>query len=155
MITKGLLEYIAKRFLLHLIIVVSAISVLSKEDSTLPESDIELLSKLITSECGICPTEEKYLVGSVVLNRLEDDKFPNSVEGVISQNRQFDGYLTNQFVRSLESDKVAKNLALGENKTPHIFYFVREDLSNNKKFINFIKSGPFIKAKYHTFKIGL
>lgn len=56
---------------------------------TFDEGDRYLLANLIYCEAGGEPYEGKVAVGSVVINRVLSSKYPDSVIGVIYQNRQF------------------------------------------------------------------
>lgn len=53
------------------------------------EGDRYLLANLIYCEAGGEPYEGQLAVGAVVINRVLSAKFPDSVVGVIYQNRQF------------------------------------------------------------------
>ncbi|WP_297630706.1 cell wall hydrolase [uncultured Clostridium sp.] len=53
------------------------------------KSDIDLLSKLVYAESRGEPFQGKVAVASVVLNRVMNPKFPNSIEGVIFQKNAF------------------------------------------------------------------
>lgn len=53
------------------------------------EGDRYLLANLIYCEAGGEPYEGQVAVGAVVINRVLSAKFPDSVVGVIYQNRQF------------------------------------------------------------------
>lgn len=53
------------------------------------ENDRYLLANLIYCEAGAEPYDGKVAVGSVVINRVLSSKYPDSVLGVIYQNRQF------------------------------------------------------------------
>lgn len=58
------------------------------------EEELILLATVIYAEAGICDDEEKYRVGNVVINRLNDIehnefKNVNSIKEVIYQKRQF------------------------------------------------------------------
>lgn len=133
-----------------IIIALTSLSLTSVGDSSLWS-----LSKIINAECSICPTYEKYLVGSVILNRVDSPHFPNTIEGVIKQDNQFYGYNTLAYDRTAKSDKIAKDLVRGINRSYNIYYFVEIDKSLNKEFNKFVLSSKNFKAKYHTFKIGL
>lgn len=50
------------------------------------EDDLYLLSHLICGECEGCSRQMKTYVGSVVLNRIADSRFPNTLKEVIYQN---------------------------------------------------------------------
>lgn len=50
------------------------------------DEDLLLLSRLIDAEAGDeCTDEHKLYVGQVVLNRIQDSRFPNTLEEVIYQ----------------------------------------------------------------------
>ena len=55
------------------------------------DAETELLARLITAEAGSdwCSDEMMYGVGSVVLNRVEHDLFPDSIREVIYQSGQY------------------------------------------------------------------
>ena len=52
-------------------------------------SDVELLAKIIYLEAGGCTYRHKQLVGCVVINRMNHEAFPNTLEGVIYQKNQY------------------------------------------------------------------
>lgn len=56
---------------------------------TFDENDRYLLANLIYCEAGAEPYDGKVAVGSVVINRVLSSQYPDSVLGVIYQNRQF------------------------------------------------------------------
>ena len=74
-------------------------------DVTFAEGDRKLLANLIYCEAGGEPYAGQLAVGSVVINRVLSAKFPDSVVGVIYQNKQFS---------PVASGRLA--LALGENR---------------------------------------
>lgn len=53
------------------------------------EKELDLLARLIFSEGGGESYETKLKIGSVVMNRVEDPKFPNTIREVIYQKSQF------------------------------------------------------------------
>lgn len=56
---------------------------------TFAEGDRELLAQLIYCEAGAEPYAGKLAVGAVVINRVLSSVYPNTVVGVIYQNKQF------------------------------------------------------------------
>lgn len=58
-------------------------------DNTYTEHDVYLLAHLIAGEAQPCDDMEQRYVASVVLNRVTDSRFPNSLEDVIFQKRQY------------------------------------------------------------------
>lgn len=60
-------------------------------------SDLYLLAKLIHSEARGEPYEGQVAVGAVVLNRVKDPNFPNTLEGVIYQPWAFTALHDGQF----------------------------------------------------------
>lgn len=67
-------------------------------------AEAEMLAKLAMAEAGIESTEGKALVINVVLNRVADDSFPDSIEEVIYQKGQFSTVTFGQF-QSAEPDE--------------------------------------------------
>ncbi len=55
-------------------------------------SDVQILAATIQAEADNQSYEGKLAVGSVIMNRVKSSKFPNTVFGVVSQDRQFASY---------------------------------------------------------------
>lgn len=53
------------------------------------DEDLYRMSHLIYGEAGNCSREMMEAVGSVVLNRVEDDRFPGTIADVIFQPGQY------------------------------------------------------------------
>ena len=69
------------------------------------EGDRKLLANLIYCEAGGEPYDGKVAVGSVVINRVLSSKYPDSVIGVIYQNRQFSPVASGRLELALGSDR--------------------------------------------------
>lgn len=82
---------------------------LGVSSSTQTNSDLYLLAKLIHSEARGEPYVGQVAVGAVVLNRVEDPAFPNTLEGVIYQPWAFTALHDGQF--SLEPNSTAYQAA--------------------------------------------
>lgn len=59
------------------------------ENVNITQDDINLMAQIVYAESCAEPYEGKVAVASVILNRLEDSKFPNNIEGVIKQKAAF------------------------------------------------------------------
>ena len=105
----------------------SSEEVAADEDNT---EDIELLARLIYAEAGSvkCTYEMRYLVGSVVINRVESKYFPNSIEEVIYQRGQYacitDGHINNQPTE--ECYQIAKDLLENGTTAPETVLYQAE-----------------------------
>ena len=55
------------------------------------QEDLDLLALVIYQEAGadFCTDETRMMVGSVVMNRVEDDRFPETIHGVVTQKGQY------------------------------------------------------------------
>jgi hypothetical protein len=60
-----------------------------KDDS---EDEITRLAKTVYGEAGICSTDEQRLVIWTVLQRVDDERFPDTIAEVITAANQFAGY---------------------------------------------------------------
>ncbi len=72
---------------------------------TFADGDRKVLANLIYCEAGGEPYEGKLAVGAVVINRVLSSKFPDSVVGVIYQNRQFSPVASGRLDLYLSIDK--------------------------------------------------
>lgn len=75
---------------------------------TFEEGDRDLLACLIYCEAGAEPYEGQVAVGAVVINRMRSAAYPNTMVGVIYQNRQFS---------PVASGRLATRLAIGANSS--------------------------------------
>lgn len=60
-----------------------------KDEFELTQDEMELLARIVHAEAGNQDQIGKRLVVDVVLNRMEDSSFPNTISGVIYQSGQF------------------------------------------------------------------
>lgn len=59
--------------------------------------DMELIAQMVEAEAGNQDLLGKRLVADVILNRVDSDKFPNTVEEVLFQSYQFSSILDGNF----------------------------------------------------------
>lgn len=76
---------------------------------TFEENDRYLLANLIYCEAGGEPYAGQLAVGAVVINRVLSSRYPNTVVGVIYQNRQFQPVTTGRFELAIASDKATSS----------------------------------------------
>ena len=74
------------------ITVTSGTGAIVSGDSFYNQDDLFWLSRVIYRESGNQSLEGQMAVGNVVLNRVADPAFPDSVEGVLAQKNQFSTY---------------------------------------------------------------
>ena len=101
-------------------------------------SKIVLLASLIHSECGICTIEERTLIGQTVLNRIESRMFPYDIEGVIYQNRHFQGIWKDNCDYNKTTYKISEKL-------------IEEYIGNPKGILYFVGKSEYKK----TFAVNL
>ncbi len=56
---------------------------------SIPEEEKDLLARLVTAEAKGEPYEGKVAVATVVLNRVENEQYPDSIKEVIYEKKQF------------------------------------------------------------------
>ena len=81
----------------------------SSSSSSLSSSDLNLLSRLIYAEARGESYVGQVAVAAVILNRVESEKFPNTIAGVIYQPYAFTAVSDGQI--NLEPDQTAYNAA--------------------------------------------
>lgn len=98
--------------------------------------EIKLLAALIFCEAGNQSYRGKLAVANVVINRVLDDRFPNTIEEVIYQKYQFSPVGNGALAKALKSDipskckKAAKAAIAGENNVEGYYFFTAKKYSN-------------------------
>ena len=116
---------------------------LAKTTST---SDIQLMARAINGEARGEPYEGQVAVGAVILNRVKDSRFPNSISGVIYQPGAFtavsDGQINAAISEGSTVYKAAQDAMNGWDPTGGCVYYFNPDTATNK----WIWSRPLIKT---------
>ena len=116
---------------------------LAKTTST---SDIQLMVRAINGEARGEPYEGQVAVGAVILNRVKDSRFPNSISGVIYQPGAFTAVSDGQINASISEGstvyKAAQDAMNGWDPTGGCVYYFNPATATNK----WIWSRPLIKT---------
>lgn len=116
---------------------------LAKTTST---SDIQLMARAINGEARGEPYEGQVAVGAVILNRVKDSRFPNSISGVIYQPGAFTAVSDGQINASISEGstvyKAAQDAMNGWDPTSGCVYYFNPATATNK----WIWSRPLIKT---------
>lgn len=85
---------------------------LTTANNAYDENDLYILSHVICGEAEGCSADMKKSVGSVVLNRVEDDRFPDTIAEVVFQEGQYSCTWDGNYYRepSDETINIAKDL---------------------------------------------
>lgn len=83
-------------------------------DNFYNQDDLFWISRVIQRESGNQPMKGKMAVGNVVLNRVADPVFPDTVEGVLAQKNQFSTYKSGALAATepSESSTIAAKLVM-------------------------------------------
>lgn len=113
----------------------------------------EYLSKLINSEADQSDILDMQLIGSTVLNRVDDTSFPDDIYSVIHQYGQYDGVETPQFKRSELSDKIAQDLLKGIGRNYKVLYFFNYKSYTDTVFVSWLRNNRKLihKNSHHEF----
>ena len=109
-------------------------------------SDIQLMARAINGEARGEPYEGQVAVGAVILNRVKDSRFPNSIPGVIYQPGAFtavsDGQINAAISEGSTVYKAAQDAMNGWDPTGGCVYYFNPSTATNK----WIWSRPLIKT---------
>lgn len=91
------------------------------------EAEIYLLAKGIHGEASICDREEKYKVGTVIMNRVAHSRYPDTVEGVLAADGQYSCYQDNRWFTeepSQEELEIARDIYVNGTRVfgPEVIY---------------------------------
>ena len=86
-----------------------------------------LLAKGIHGEASICDREEKYKVGTVIMNRVAHSRYPDTVEGVLAADGQYSCYQDNRWFTeepSQEELEIARDIYVNGTRVfgPEVIY---------------------------------
>ena len=93
------------------------------------DGELDLLAALIECEAVGEPKECQIAVGSVVINRVKDSRFPNTIRGVIYQKKQFSPVASGKLTKVLDrgalkkSYEAAREALLGRDDTNGCIFF--------------------------------
>lgn len=97
-------------------------------------SDLQIMAAIIECEAGIEPYYGKLCVGSVVMNRVRSDRFPNTIIEVIHQKSQFTPVGSGRFAIVLargadkECVQAAQEVLNGKNTIDALFFRMNNGL---------------------------
>ncbi|MCY8001416.1 cell wall hydrolase [Bacillus haynesii] len=97
-----------------------------EETTDLTHKEKDLLSRLVHAEAKGESFEGKVAVANVVLNRVEDGRFPDSVKSVIYQRNAFEPVLNGSIEKKADRESVeAVKEAVDQNKkeTDALFFY--------------------------------
>lgn len=105
--------------------------------------EMEMVAQLVEAEAGNQSFEGKCLVVDVILNRLESDSFPDTVEEIIFQKGQF------SVTRNGAFEKAAYNMKESDYAAVEYAYSLHE----NKEVLYF-NCGDYVEGTNKLFKVG-
>lgn len=114
--------------------------------STNTTSNLQLMARAINGEARGEPYEGQVAVGAVILNRVNNPNFPNTISGVIYQKGAFtavsDGQINVQIDENSTVVKAAQDALNGWDPTNGAIYYFNPDTATN----SWIWSRPEIKT---------
>lgn len=98
-------------------------------------SDIQLMARAINGEARGEPYEGQVAVGAVILNRVKDSRFPNTISGVIYQSGAFtavnDGQINAPISENSTVYKAAQDAMNGWDPTGGCVYYFNPNTATN------------------------
>lgn len=140
--------------ILTIILVASIILILNKQTnqqkvyaaSGASTSDLQLMARAINGEARGEPYEGQVAVGAVILNRVKNSQFPNTVAGVIYEKGAFtavaDGQINVPIKEGSTVLKAAQDAMNGWDPTNGCIYYFNPNTATNK----WIWSRPLVKT---------
>lgn len=149
------MKKITKILLITILLILSTICVLLVDYGNInnvsiakstSNSDIQLMARAINGEARGEPYEGQVAVGAVILNRVKDSRFPNSISGVIYEPGAFtavsDGQINVAISEGSTVYKAAQDAMNGWDPTGGCVYYFNPATATNK----WIWSRPLVKT---------
>ncbi len=137
--------------LLIFIAIIQLINIGTQEDKVYAAggnrtSDLQLMARAINGEARGEPYEGQVAVGAVILNRVKDSRFPNTIAGVIYESGAFtavaDGQINTPIKEGSTVLKAAQDAMNGWDPTNGCVYYFNPNTATNK----WIWSRPLVKV---------
>ncbi|WP_309118180.1 cell wall hydrolase [Paenibacillus sp.] len=96
------------------------------------EEDMQLLAKLVQVEAGSESYEGQLAIANIILNRVKDSRFPNTIRDVIYSGRQFPPAHNGLLDRSEPNDsalRATRDALDGKNNIEDAVYFYNPDVT--------------------------
>ncbi|TLS52702.1 cell wall hydrolase [Paenibacillus antri] len=96
------------------------------------EEDMQLLAKIVQVEAGSESYEGQLAIANIILNRVKDSRFPNTIRDVIYSGRQFPPAHNGLLDRSEPNDSVlraTRDALDGKNNIEDAVYFYNPDVT--------------------------
>lgn len=93
---------------------------------------LELLAFCVEAEAGNQSLEGKRMVADVILNRVDDPDWPDTITGVITDSYEFSSYWNGAMDRILEPSEetfLAVQMELEDRSYPGLYYFTANGYS--------------------------
>ena len=105
--------------------------------------EIEMIESVIHHEVGYCSEESKIAITNIILNRVQHEDFPDTVEEVLKQEGQFTA-IHNYYDQELIPDDstreaVSKALQGTDNSQGALYYYAPEYVSD-QSIINWFEN---------------
>lgn len=120
-------------------------------NTSISEYERDLLARLVRAEAEIESFKGKVAVAEVVLNRVESEEFPDTIEGVIYQKRQFTPVANGSINKKATEDcyRAVDEALKGSNYVGDSMYFYDPEIATSR----WLDSRPTtVVIGNHTFK---
>lgn len=114
-------------------------AVLSTSNLALSKKDIEILTRIVEAETTGGDIKSKLMVANVILNRVEDETFPDTIEGVVFQKlgktAQFSPISDGRYYSvsiTKESKEAVERAISGEDNSKGALFFACRKYSSSK-----------------------
>ncbi|MGF7088932.1 N-acetylmuramoyl-L-alanine amidase [Kroppenstedtia sanguinis] len=106
----------------------------TKDKVSLSQEDRQWMARAVYSEARGEPYKGQVAVASVIINRMQSDKFPNTAKGVIMQKGAFTAVDDGQIWMNPDSDakKAVEDAAKGWDPSSHALYYFNPDTATSK-----------------------
>ncbi len=113
---------------------IPSVTATARRTPTRTSGDVHLLARAIHAEAGAEPFLGKVAVGGVILNRVQNARFPKSIAGVIYQPHAFESVSNGIINRtpSAASEKAARDAISGWDPSGGALYFFNPGKTSNR-----------------------
>lgn len=111
------------------------------------DTEISMIEHVVMNEVGYCSEESIIAVTNIIFNRVNDERFPDTVSEVLHQENQFTAIQNYYNVRLASTEQVkeiVQGVLNGEDNSMGALYYYAPKYTKNQRTVNWFESLEFL-----------
>lgn len=111
------------------------------------DKEISMIEHVVMNEVGYCSEESMVTITNIIFNRVNDDRFPDTISEVLHQENQFtaiQNYYNCRLEPTVKVKEIVERVLKGEDNSMGALYYYAPKYVKNLRTINWFESLEFL-----------